>query len=68
MLLLLAVFATVNVAVLVLRRDRVEHNHFHAPSALPVLGAAVSVFLISQSDAEIFLRAGLDPMAVDRRS
>ncbi len=38
-LLLLCVFAIVNVAVLVLRRDPVEHKHFRAPTALPVLGA-----------------------------
>ena len=34
--LLLFVFATVNVAVLVLRRDPVEHQHFVAPSVIPV--------------------------------
>jgi APA family basic amino acid/polyamine antiporter len=32
--------------VLVLRREDVEHEHFRAPSALPVLGALVSVALI----------------------
>ena len=57
-MLLLAVFAVVNVAVLVLRRDRVDHDHFTAPSALPVLGALVSVGLITQNEAGIFLRAG----------
>jgi amino acid transporter len=46
-LLLLCVFAIVNVAVLVLRRDRVEHNHFHAPTALPVIGAVLCVYLAS---------------------
>jgi APA family basic amino acid/polyamine antiporter len=45
--LLLCVFAIVNVAVLVLRRDRVEHKHFHAPTALPVLGAVLCVYLAS---------------------
>ncbi|MGP3967949.1 APC family permease [Streptomyces sp. 6N223] len=44
-LLLLCVFAVVNVAVLVLRRDRVEHAHFRAPTALPVIGAAMCVYL-----------------------
>jgi basic amino acid/polyamine antiporter, APA family len=58
-LLLLAVFAVVNVSVLVLRRDPIDHAHFRAPSVLPVLGAAVSVFLITQSDAEVFARAAL---------
>ena len=45
-LLLLAVFAVVNVTVLVLRRDRVEHKHFHTPTALPVLGAIFCVYLV----------------------
>jgi basic amino acid/polyamine antiporter, APA family len=45
--LLLCVFAIVNVAVLVLRRDRVEHKHFHAPTALPVLGVVLCVYLAS---------------------
>jgi amino acid transporter len=58
-LLLLAVFVLVNVSVLVLRRDPVDHDHFRAPSVLPVLGALVSVFLIAQTDGEVFLRAGL---------
>ncbi|TCC47661.1 APC family permease [Kribbella capetownensis] len=45
--LLLCVFAIVNVAVLVLRRDRVEHKHFHAPTALPLLGVVLCVYLAS---------------------
>ncbi len=45
--LLLCVFAIVNVAVLVLRRDQVEHGHFHAPTALPVLGVILCVYLAS---------------------
>ncbi|NEA32555.1 APC family permease [Streptomyces sp. SID13031] len=45
--LLLCVFAIVNVAVLVLRRDPVEHKHFHAPTALPVLGVVLCVYLAS---------------------
>ena len=40
-LLLLCVFTVVNVAVLVLRRDPVEHKHFRTPTILPVLGAIV---------------------------
>ena len=36
-LLLLCVFTIVNVAVLVLRRDPVDHKHFRAPTALPVV-------------------------------
>jgi APA family basic amino acid/polyamine antiporter len=45
-LLLLSVFALVNVSVLVLRRDRVEHQHFVTPTILPVLGVAVCVYLV----------------------
>lgn len=45
-LLLLAVFTIVNIAVLVLRRDSVDHDHFVAPSVLPVLGAASCAFLV----------------------
>jgi len=45
-LLLLAVFALVNVSVLVLRRDRVDHEHFRTPTALPVLGVIVCVYLV----------------------
>ena len=44
-LLLLCVFTVVNVAVLVLRRDRVDHEHFKTPSFLPVLGALCCAFL-----------------------
>ncbi|TWF54273.1 APC family permease [Neorhizobium alkalisoli] len=44
-LLLLCVFAIVNVAVLVLRKDKVEHKHFRTPTVLPVLGTISCVFL-----------------------
>jgi amino acid transporter len=44
-LLLLCVFAIVNVAVLVLRKDKVEHKHFRTPTVLPVLGTVSCVFL-----------------------
>ena len=46
-LLLLCVFTIVNVAVLVLRRDPVEHEHFRAPTALPVIGAVACAYLAS---------------------
>jgi APA family basic amino acid/polyamine antiporter len=45
-LLLLAVFTVVNIAVLVLRRDRVYADHFRAPRGLPVLGAITSLYLV----------------------
>jgi amino acid transporter len=45
-LLLLAVFTVVNVAVLVLRRDPVDGDHFRAPTALPVVGVLTCAFLV----------------------
>jgi basic amino acid/polyamine antiporter, APA family len=44
-LLLLCVFAVVNVSVLVLRKDKVGHKHFRTPTLLPVLGAISCTFL-----------------------
>lgn len=58
-MLLLTAFAMVNISALVLRRDRVDHDHFKAPSVAPVLGALVSLFLITQNEAETYLRAGI---------
>jgi amino acid transporter len=47
-LLLLAVFAMVNVAVLVLRRDVQEAGgHFKTPTALPVTGCLASFYLVT---------------------
>jgi uncharacterized membrane protein len=43
----------------VLRRDPVEADHFRAPTIAPILGAAVSIFLITQTEGEVFLRAGI---------
>jgi len=57
-LLLLVAFTAVNIAVLVLRRDPVDHKHFHAPTIAPILGAIVCVVLIADNELEIFLRAG----------
>jgi APA family basic amino acid/polyamine antiporter len=45
-LLLLFVFTIVNVSVLVLRREGVDHDHFRAPAVFPVLGSLVSIGLI----------------------
>jgi APA family basic amino acid/polyamine antiporter len=44
-LLLLCVFALVNVAVLVLRRHKVEHAHYRAPTVCPVLGGLSCIYL-----------------------
>jgi hypothetical protein len=57
-LLLLGVFTAVTVAVLVLRRDLVPHRHFQAPTAIPVIGAMVSIGLMTTKEPEVFLRAG----------
>jgi amino acid transporter len=45
-LLLLAVFAVVNVVVLVLRRDRVSHRHFRAGTVVPLIGVVACVWLV----------------------
>ena len=60
-LLLLGVFVCVNIAVLVLRRERVDHEHWHAPTALPVIGVVACAALIVQKaveDASEFAYAG----------
>jgi APA family basic amino acid/polyamine antiporter len=44
-LLLLCVFTVVNVAVLVLRRDHGDGNHFRTPTVLPVVGALACGYL-----------------------
>jgi amino acid transporter len=44
-LLLLVVFTIVNIAVLVLRRQSVEHKHFRAPTWAPVLAAILCAYL-----------------------
>lgn len=61
-LLLLVVFIAVNSAVLVLRKDSVEHRHFRVPRALPVLGIASCVLLVTQIEAETW-RLGLPMLA-----
>lgn len=43
-LLLLCVFTVVNIAVLMLRKDTVEHQHFRTPTLLPILGALACAF------------------------
>jgi amino acid transporter len=58
-LLLLVVFAIVNVCVLVLRRDKVQGDHFRAPTVIPIIGAIVSVGLLTTKDGETFLRAAV---------
>ena len=60
-LLLLGVFVTVNRRCSMLRRDPVDHDHWRAPTLLPVLGVAACAALIVQKaveDAVIFAYAG----------
>jgi amino acid transporter len=61
-LLLLCVFAIVNAAVLVLRREQVEHRHYRAPTALPVLGVICCAYLaapFSGREGEQYRLAGI---------
>jgi uncharacterized membrane protein len=61
-LLLLCVFALVNISVLVLRRDPVGHEHFRAPTWMPVLGALVCLILalpITGRDTAVYMRVGI---------
>jgi basic amino acid/polyamine antiporter, APA family len=61
-LLLLGVFTIVNIAVLVLRRDPVEHEHFRAPSWTPWVGIVLCGFLatpLSGRSPQEFLIAGV---------
>lgn len=56
-LMILAVFAIVNVSVLVLRRDRARHRHFRAPFIIPILGALSCIGLLTQQEAGTWMRA-----------
>jgi len=58
-LLLLFVFISTNLAVLLLRRDRVDAEHFRVPTVVPVLAILSCLVLMSQQNAETWLRAGL---------
>jgi amino acid transporter len=57
-LLLLLVFVAVNIAVLVLRRDPVDHDHFRVPTPIPVIGAVVSLGLMTTKSYGVFARTG----------
>jgi amino acid transporter len=54
-LLLLFVFISTNVAVLVLRRDAVEHDHFRVWTFVPVLGVLSCLLLLTQQSATVWL-------------
>jgi APA family basic amino acid/polyamine antiporter len=57
-LLLLFVFISTNLAVLILRRDHVEADHFRVPTWVPVLAIVSCLILLTQQSAETWLRAG----------
>lgn len=60
--LLLLVFTFVNVSVLVLRRDAVEHAHFVTPSVVAVIGALASAGVLAFrviDNPDQLVRAGL---------
>jgi len=57
--LLVVVFAIVNISVLVLRREAVEHEHFVVPSAVPVIGVVISLALLTQIESETYVRAAM---------
>lgn len=68
-LLLLAVFAVVNVAVLVLRRDVVNAGgHFKTPTVLPVIGFLASLYLVTplsgRSSQQYIVAGGLVVLGV----
>ena len=56
--LLLGVFIMVNISVLVLRRETVDHDHFHAPTLIPIVGIIVSGALMAfETEGRIAVRA-----------
>ena len=55
--LLLIAFVGVNAAVLAARRDPVEGPHFVVPTWVPIVGVVVCLGLLTQREAEIWLRA-----------
>ena len=58
-LLLLIVFISANVSVLVLRRDKVDHDHFRVWTFVPVLGIASCVMLLTQQRPIVWLFAAI---------
>jgi amino acid transporter len=57
--LLLSVFVLVNAAAIVLRNERVEHEHFRAPIVIPILGIVVSLALLTQQELATFILVGI---------
>ncbi|MBP1124001.1 MULTISPECIES: APC family permease [Pseudomonas] len=57
-LLLLFVFLSTNLAVLVLRRDTLDVDHFRVPTWVPVLAIVSCLLLLSQQSLDTWLRGG----------
>ncbi|WP_078478702.1 APC family permease [Pseudomonas parafulva] len=57
-LLLLFVFLSTNVAVLVLKKDKVDAEHFSVHPVVPVLGILSCLLVLGQQPFENWLRAG----------
>jgi amino acid transporter len=62
-LLLLFVFLSTNIAVLVLKKDEVEHRHFRVWSFVPVLAVISCLVLLTQQSTGVWIR-GLALVAV----
>ncbi|SMH47193.1 amino acid/polyamine/organocation transporter, APC superfamily [Rathayibacter oskolensis] len=56
-LLLLLVFISANVSVLVLKKDKVDHEHFSVPRVVPVLAIIASIVLLTQQTGPVWLGA-----------
>jgi amino acid transporter len=54
-LLLLLVFLTANVSLLVLKKDKVDHDHFSVPRIVPVLAIIASIVLLTQQTGTVWL-------------
>lgn len=57
-LLLLFVFLSTNMAVLVLRKDKIAEEHFQVPTWVPWLAILSCLVLLSQQDLGTWLRGG----------
>lgn len=58
-LMLLFVFLSTNIAVLMLRKDKVDHKHFRIWTPMPILGIASCVLLFTQQEAKVWLFGGI---------
>lgn len=58
-LLLLFVFLSANISVLVLRRDKVDHEHFRVWTFVPYLGIASCILLMTQQRPIVWLFAAI---------